>query len=90
MWCCSRGTASALRAPALASTPGTGTAASGDVTASGKHRFVAHVGDEPPDEIHEDDVERRYGFSGALVPGVELFARTTTPLVAAWEAEWLS
>ena len=46
VWCCSRVTASALRTPALASTPGTGTAASGDVTASGKHRFVAHVGDE--------------------------------------------
>jgi hypothetical protein len=54
------------------------------------HRFVAHVGDEPPNEIHGDDVARRYGFSGALVPGVELFARTTTPLVAAWGAEWLS
>jgi hypothetical protein len=69
---------------------GTGTAASGDVTALGTHRFVAHGVDESPNKIHEDDVARRYGFSGALVPGVELFARTTTPLVAAWGAEWLS
>src|SRR5215211_704114 len=66
---------------------GTGTAASGDVTALGTHRFVPHVVDESPNKIHEDDVARRYGFSGALVPGVELFARTTTPLVAGWGAD---
>ncbi|MCF6508337.1 hypothetical protein E9549_13110 [Blastococcus sp. MG754426] len=54
------------------------------------HRFVARVVEESTNKIHEDDVARRYGFSGALVPGVELFARTTTPLVAAWGAEWLS
>ncbi|RFU21165.1 hotdog family protein [Geodermatophilus marinus] len=60
------------------------------MTAPEPHRFVAHVVDESPNKIHEDDVARRYGFSGALVPGVELFARTTTPLVAAWGADWLS
>jgi len=54
------------------------------------HCFVAHVVDESPNRIHEDEVARRYGFAGALVPGVELFARTTTPLVAAWGTEWLS
>ncbi|MCZ2859974.1 hypothetical protein [Blastococcus sp. VKM Ac-2987] len=60
------------------------------MTAPAPHRFVAHVVEESTNKIHEDDVARRYGFSGALVPGVELFARTTTPLVAAWGAEWLS
>ena len=55
------------------------------MTASGVHRFVAHVVDDSPNEIHE--VARGHGFSGALVPGVELFARTTTPLVAAWGVE---
>lgn len=54
------------------------------------HRFVAHVVEEAANKIHEDGVARQLGFAGALVPGVELFARITTPLVAAWGAEWLS
>jgi acyl dehydratase len=53
-------------------------------------RFVARVIEESENKIHSDDVARRYGFTGALVPGVELFARTTTPLVAAWGEQWLS
>ncbi|MCF6746171.1 hypothetical protein E9529_18215 [Blastococcus sp. KM273128] len=60
------------------------------MTAPEPHRFVARVVEESSNKIHEDDVARQYGFSGALVPGVELFARTTTPLVAAWGVEWLS
>lgn len=40
--------------------------------------------------IHDDDVARRLGFSGALVPGVELFAYLTAPFVAAWGEAWLS
>lgn len=54
------------------------------------HRFVAHVVEEAANKIHEDDVARQFGFTGALVPGVELFARITTPLVAAWGEEWLT
>lgn len=53
-------------------------------------RFVARVIEESDNKIHSDDVARRFGFSGALVPGVELFARTTTPLVAVWGEDWLS
>lgn len=34
--------------------------------------------------IHDDDVAQRFGFTGALVPGVEVFAYATSPLVAAW------
>lgn len=37
--------------------------------------------------IHDDDVARAFGFSGALVPGVEVFAHATAPLVAAWGAD---
>lgn len=40
--------------------------------------------------IHDDDVARRLGYEGALVPGVELFAYATSPLVARWGREWLS
>lgn len=36
--------------------------------------------------IHDDDVARTFGFTGALVPGVEVFAQATAPLVAAWGA----
>ena len=48
------------------------------------HRFVARVIEEAQNKIHDDDGAQRFGFTGALVPGVELFARITTPLVAAW------
>jgi acyl dehydratase len=54
------------------------------------HRFVARVIEEAENKIHDDDVARRFGFGGALVPGVELFARITTPLVSAWGEQWLS
>jgi acyl dehydratase len=39
-------------------------------------------------KIHDDDVARRFGFSGALVPGVELFAYLTHPFVDAWGTDW--
>ncbi len=51
-------------------TGGPGTAASGDVTAPPPHRIAAHVVGEPPDEIPDDDVARRYGVAGAPVPGL--------------------
>jgi hypothetical protein len=35
-------------------------------------------------KIHDDDVAQQFGFSGALVPGVELFAYLTHPFVEAW------
>ncbi len=41
-------------------------------------------------KIHADDVAQSFGFTGALVPGVELFAYVTAPLVAAWGLPWLS
>jgi hypothetical protein len=41
-------------------------------------------------KIHDDDVARRFGFGGALVPGVELFAYMTHPLVEAWGPDFLS
>ena len=60
------------------------------MTSSDPWNFVARVIEESDNKIHSDDVARRYGFSGALVPGVELFARTTTPLVAAEGERWLA
>jgi acyl dehydratase len=40
--------------------------------------------------IHDDDVAQQFGFTGALVPGVDLFAYLTAPLVAAWGPHWLA
>lgn len=40
-------------------------------------------------KIHNDDVARRYGFAGGLVPGVALFAYMTHPAVEAWGRRWL-
>lgn len=41
-------------------------------------------------KIHDDEVAQQFGFSGALVPGVELFAYLTHPLVEAWGEQFLS
>jgi hypothetical protein len=40
-------------------------------------------------KIHDDATARRYGFRGALVPGVTLYAYLTEPLVAALGPAWL-
>ena len=55
------------------------------------YRVVArNIDPEAANAIHADDVAQQHGFSGALVPGVELFAYATAPLVAAWGLPWLS
>ena len=40
--------------------------------------------------IHSDDIARRYGFGGALVPGVTVFGHLTRPLVERFGERWLS
>ena len=40
--------------------------------------------------IHSDAAARRYGFAGALVPGVAVYAYLTRPLVARFGEDWLS
>jgi acyl dehydratase len=39
--------------------------------------------------IHADDVARRYGFSGGLVPGVTVYAYSCAPIVERLGAQWL-
>ena len=41
-------------------------------------------------KIHDDEVARRYGFAGGLVPGVEVYAYATHAAVAAFGEGWLS
>ncbi len=53
--------------------------------------FVArNIDPAAANAIHDDDVARQFGFTGALVPGVELFARTASALVAEHGAEFLT
>ena len=40
-------------------------------------------------KIHDDEVARRYGFSGGLVPGVDVYAYMTHVAVARWGRAWL-
>ena len=40
-------------------------------------------------KIHDDATARRYGFRGALVPGVTVYAYLTEPIVAAFGSAWL-
>ena len=40
--------------------------------------------------IHDDEVARRFGFTGALVPGVEVYAYACHPVVARWGQDWLA
>jgi hypothetical protein len=40
-------------------------------------------------KIHDDDVAKRFGFRGGLVPGVDVYAYLTHPPAAAWGRDWL-
>ena len=40
-------------------------------------------------KIHDDAVARRFGFHGALVPGVEVYAYMAHVPVARWGRAWL-
>jgi acyl dehydratase len=51
-----------------------------------KARNVSSSGENA---IHDDDTARRYGFRGALVPGVMVYAYMTQPLVSAFGSAWL-
>jgi hypothetical protein len=44
---------------------------------------------ESENKIHDDSVARRFGFTGGLVPGVDVYAYMTHPPVARWGRAWL-
>jgi hypothetical protein len=44
---------------------------------------------ESENQIHSDEVARRYGFRGGLVPGVSVYAYLVHPAVVAWGLDWL-
>ncbi|HLZ70827.1 MAG TPA: hypothetical protein VKV26_13075 [Dehalococcoidia bacterium] len=41
-------------------------------------------------KIHDDEVAKRYGFAGGLVPGITVYAYMAQPLAAVAGARWLS
>jgi hypothetical protein len=44
---------------------------------------------ESENRIHSDEVAKRYGFRGGLVPGVSVYAYLVHPALAAWGLDWL-
>ena len=44
---------------------------------------------ESENKIHDDAVARRFGFSGGLVPGVDVYGYMTHHAVAMWGRSWL-
>ncbi|MDE2005667.1 MAG: hypothetical protein KGI51_03795 [Rhodospirillales bacterium] len=40
-------------------------------------------------KIHDDTVAKRFGFTGGLVPGVDVYAYMAHPAVARWGRAWL-
>ncbi len=54
------------------------------------YRVTAKNTSTGENKIHDDATARRYGFPGALVPGVTVYAYMTQPLAAAFGAAWLT
>jgi len=46
--------------------------------------------EESPNKIHSDEVAAKYGFRGALVPGVALYGYMTRPVVDTFGTDWLT
>lgn len=44
---------------------------------------------ESENRIHDDAVAARLGFRGGLVPGVDVYAYATRPIVERWGRDWL-
>ena len=60
------------------------------MNASTEYRVQAkNLSHASENKIHDDDVARRFGFQGGLVPGVEVYAYMTHLPVARWGVEWL-
>jgi hypothetical protein len=53
-------------------------------------RLVAYnTASQSENKIHDDAVARRFGFTGGLVPGVDVYAYLCWAPVAAWGPDWL-
>ncbi len=55
-----------------------------------QHTLVAHHdAAASANKIHDDTIAQQYGFRGALVPGVSVYAYMTYPLLQSFGQEWL-
>lgn len=45
---------------------------------------------ESENRIHDDEVARKFGFAGGLVPGVDVYAYLTIPAADRWGADWVA
>lgn len=56
----------------------------------GPYRVAAfNTAEESENKIHDNDVARKFGFSGGLVPGVDVYAYMTHLPVERWGRAWL-
>ena len=54
------------------------------------HRVLArNTATTSANKIHDDEVARRYGFAGGLVPGVDVYAYMVHVPAEAWGLDWL-
>lgn len=61
------------------------------MTATATYRVEAYnTARESENKIHDDAVAKRYGFHGGLVPGVDVYAYMTQPVVDRWGLDWLT
>jgi len=56
---------------------------------NGWELFAHNTATESYNKIHDDSVARRLGFTGGLVPGVDVYAYLTHPPAVAWGLAWL-
>ncbi len=55
-----------------------------------EHRVVArNPSTDSENRIHADEVARKYGFEGGLVPGVTIYAYACAPILEALGEDWL-
>jgi acyl dehydratase len=55
-----------------------------------KYEVVAHnTATQSDNKIHDDEVARRFGFTGGLVPGVDVYAYLTHLPAETWGVDWL-
>jgi len=52
--------------------------------------FARNFSKATENKIHSDEIAQKYGFKGALVPGVAVYGHLTYPLVERFGEDWLS
>ena len=48
-----------------------------------------NISADSENKIHDDSIAKRFGFQGGLVPGVEVYAYMTNPIIQCFGGSWL-